>query len=145
MAYELKRAKRITESVSLDGEEIPVILDLDNMAAEFNRRYNAVIQAEKELSTASETGINAENIGAVHESYGNAVIALFELTFGEEGAGKIVSFYEGKYIEMLMEVLPFFLDVVVPQLKAAADDKRQKLANIHKSKQRSKFGRGFKR
>lgn len=145
MAYELKRAKRIMESVSIGGEEVPVVLDLDTMAADFTRKYNAVIRAETEIRKHVDAGVSADNLEEVQASYGNAIIALFEMVFGTEGARKILAFYEHKYIEMLTEVLPFLLEVVVPALNQAAAEKREKLANIHKAKQRNRFFRGGRR
>ncbi len=145
MAYELKRARQFTESVKVGDEVIPVILDIDSMAADFNRKYNAVIRAEAEIRKHMEAGVTAENMEAVQAAYGNAIVALFELVFGTTGAEKILAFFENKYIEMLTEVLPFFLEVVVPTLNAAANEKREKLANIHKAKQHNKFFRGGRR
>lgn len=54
--------------------------------------------------------------------------------FGEDGATKILKFYENNYFEMSMEVFPFIIDVVVPQIQKSLVAQRERLAGQYKQK-----------
>ena len=50
------------------------------------------------------------------ESLGRAIVDLFELIFGAENTQKIVSFYEGDYANMLMDLFPYLRNTVFEEL-----------------------------
>ena len=69
---------------------------------------------------------------------------MFALVFGEDGATKILKFYENNYFEMSMEVFPFIIDVVVPQIQKSLVAQRERLAGQYKQKA-AFFGGGSNR
>lgn len=147
MAYKISRAQRIQETLELTDEvgkvqhTISVDLDIDRVAAEFNKRYNTVVRAEKaakavhftstdSLVEMSEDAAAAAN--AAIEAFGEAVINLFELVFGEEGATILVQFFDGKHFEMCLQVIPFISEVVMPAMSATAKEQQSRLADNYK-------------
>lgn len=155
MAYQIGRAKRVRETLELVDEcgnvvkRLPVDLDADSIAMEFNRKYNAVMTAEsaiksmtipQEGSPIAMTQEDADNANQAIEAFGNAVIELFGMIFGESGTQELLDFYDGKYFEMSLEVVPFIVDVVVPAIKKSTEDKRSQLAKNYKVSQSASFG-----
>ena len=58
---------------------------------------------------------------------------MVSLMLGTENAEKVLAFYEGDYVEMMEEVIPYLNEVLVPQFLKAADEKKKEY--------RKKFGR----
>lgn len=137
--YELKRATQIHEEVKLGDEILTINLDIDSIAKDFNQRYNNIIRAEQSVKEM-QIKDNPTLLGAAQEDYGKAVISLLEIVFGAENAAKIIEFYEDKYIEMSIEIFPFILDVIAPQINAYFELQKEKLAAQYKNAQASKFG-----
>ena len=112
---------------------VDVDLNVDEIAGRVNSAYTALgaAQAELQKNEHSETAIDA---------YGNAVLAVFKVIFGEEGAEKIVSFYEQNYTEMLLDLFPFISDEIMPKIKAASAERREQLVAAAKSAKQSNRG-----
>ena len=87
---------------------IRVIGRVDDMVAAYDKAQKMLQNAE-DLVKKDASELNTQR-------YGNAVMALFTVCFGEEGAQKIVEFFEGRYIEMLAEVYPFIQEKILPKL-----------------------------
>ena len=130
MAYQVGRSRKIRESLELVDDNGTVVttvytdIDADKIAKEFNKRVNAIIRAEiaaKSLPKSGEiTAMTTEQAEAANvsvQSYGEAVINLFQLIFGDEGTQTILDFYDNAYFEMSMQVFPFILDVVKPRIE----------------------------
>jgi len=129
--YKLSREKKIIEQIELDGGEvIDINIDVENISNDFNQAYNKVIAAEKKMAELKVKTDNKEVIDLnIERDYGEAVIALFSVVFGEENTSKILNYYENRYIEMSSEVFPFIINVVVPRMKTYMEEKRKKLEN----------------
>ena len=127
--YKLSREKKIIEQIELDGGEvIDINIDVENISNDFNQAYNKVIAAEKKMAELKVKTDNKEVIDLnIERDYGEAVIALFSVVFGEENTSKILNYYENRYIEMSSEVFPFIINVVVPRMKTYMEEKRKKL------------------
>jgi hypothetical protein len=128
MAYQLKRATKIEEVVALgdSGETISINLNVGQIARDFNTRYNAIVRAQLEIKQLGD-GKTPEALEKVMISYGEALISLFQLVFGEEGTAKVLAFYQHNYLEMTGEVFPFIIDVVMPKISAHAQATRERL------------------
>ena len=150
MAYQVKR-RRLVESLELVDETgkvtdtLTVDLDTTRMAMEFNRKYNAMIRAEMEISKLRKAGKiqdpcaepeQAEQISTAMSAYGNAVIGLFELLFGDEQTEKLLTCYENRYSEMTLEVLPFVIEVVLPAMQRSLREQQERLAAQYQAKKR---------
>lgn len=149
MAYKASRSARLNETLELvdaKGSTVHLInidLDVDGMAQEFNKRYNSVIAAEKAAKAVSYKEITemtdeaAQAINNAVAAFGAAAVSLFKLIFGEENTAAILDFYENKYIEMCINIVPFITDVIVPKIKQSTKEAQTRLAENY-------FGQGKK-
>lgn len=130
--YQVTRKNRIKETLQLcnpDGsvaEEINVDLDIDSMASRVNKAYEMLGMAQSDLEQNMDSPVKID-------AYGNAVLAFFDVIFGDAGRGKIVRFYEGHYTEMLLDIFPFIMDVIMPKINELSEQRKNELlALAHK-------------
>ena len=81
----------------------------------------------KALKASKET--DPAEIGLVLNSLNDAAYALFELIFGKEQTEKLVQYYDNRILSMLSDFLPYFSDVILPEIKKAQSN----LADKYKS------------
>ena len=122
MAYKAKRSKLLKEDFELVDENDKVVhtlhvsLDADDMTVRIGRKYTALTKALAETTEAQRKAESAEDAVKNIETLGRAVADLLEAVFGPEDKQTIISFYEGRYIEMSREVLPFISQCIIPRL-----------------------------
>lgn len=137
MAYKVNRSSKITEQLELGDEKIiDVEINVTKIASDFNKAYNNIIRAQIAYGNGDKS--NPEEVVKVMGDIGNAVISLFDLVFGED-AVDIIDFYKGDHIEMMLEVVPFINDVIVPRINEFVKEKKQTAAKNYKFKQKRKF------
>lgn len=142
--YKVTRKNRIKEELQLchaDGtvaETIEVDLNVDEVGNRVNKAYEMLAMAQNEL----QKNTNSEQL---LEAYGNAVIAVFNVIFGADGASRIMAFYEGNYTEMLLDLFPFINNEIMPKIREATAARREqlieaaRLAKQGNRKQRRRF------
>ncbi len=147
MAFKLNREKTTAiEGVEINGKEISVVPSILKMGPEFNRRFNKLIIAEKQLKEIIKPEkFNSEDIDFVkleqlQQAYGDAVIGILEFIFEAEGSAEILAYYEDNYIELLTMLQPYLLEIIVPALQAESERNRKRHAEMHKGKQKKRFG-----
>lgn len=139
MAYQVTRSKRITETLELTDEKgnvvdsIDVNLDADAVCTAFRKKQIAVIDAESRLKDVQRKGLQAD-LDAAYEAYGDAMLGIFGLIFGDEGTKKILDFYENNYVEMGLQIVPFIREVVIPKLDDALKSRKRQMKNLYKSR-----------
>ena len=129
MAFKLKRFKKI-ESLELVNEEgvtekvITVRLDKAGLAMNASKKY---VEVQRLLAMAEKARgkENAEVVDELVTRLGQTVIDFFEIIFGEENTKTILEFYEGNYIEMVLEVVPFIQERILPMSRAIAQQNRR--------------------
>lgn len=125
MAYQIKKSSRITEQLEFLGEDNQVVLtiDVDIDADLLSQKYRAtevkLMECQKQASSGTAEGLQA---------YGTAVLALFDLIFGEESTQQMLAYFDGSYTDMLLQVSPFIQNVVKPAIEAEILEKRQRMA-----------------
>lgn len=128
--YQVTRKNRIKETLQLchaDGtvaEEIDVDLNVDVIAGRMNKAYEALGIAQTELEGTPTP--------QMMEKYGQAVMAVFDVVFGEDGRKRIVAFYENNYTEMLLDLFPFINDEIMPKIREASEDRKKQLIEAAK-------------
>lgn len=126
MAFKLKRFKK-TESIELVNEEgvtekvITVRLDKAGLAMNASKKF---VEIQRLLAMA-EKARGKENEEELVTKLGQTVIDFFEIIFGKEDTKAILEFYEGNYIEMALEVMPFIQEKVLPTVRAIAQQNRR--------------------
>ena len=131
MAYQIKRKQHVQETLELCNTagvvelSINVDIDVDKMGGRIAAAQNVMGMAQ---TLIAEKPDSAE----AQEAFGSAVLALFAVIFGQDDADKIVHYYEGHYAEMLLDVMPFIAEVIMPEVqKASAARKQQLLATAN--------------
>lgn len=122
MAYQARRSRKLYEEFELVDENgdvvhtLKVSLDADDMVVAINRKYTALTRALTETTEAQRKAKDKKELEECMETLGRAVLDLIEAVFGEENGKILVDFYEGRYLELSREVLPFISQVVIPRL-----------------------------
>lgn len=148
MAYQAKKQKRFQEDLELvdcKGEvahTIHVELDADDMVVKINRKYNALTRALADAEEIKRANENREHLQEAVEKLGMAELDLFEAVFGEEDTQTIVAFYEGRYIEMAKEIIPFITTVVIPRIAEIRKENKRALIGQYNRAQRRKLFKG---
>ena len=68
--------------------------------------------------------------------FGEAIVDLMVLLFGEANAVTIIDFYDQNYPEMLLEVMPFIQQVIQPKLEEAVKDMAKRARRQYKAGRR---------
>lgn len=143
MAYQAKRSKKFIEDFELVNEKgeiektIHVELDADDMIVKINRKYSELCKAHAETVEIQRNMGQQEVMETAFEKLGNAVISLLQGVFGEEDAKLIVQFYDGRYIELSKQVVPFISTVVIPRCQEIKTQNRKSVLQSYNRKQRT--------
>ena len=136
--YQITRKNRIKETLQLChangdvAEEINVDLNVDVIAGRMNKAYEALGMAQNAL------GANT-NSPELLEQFGNAVMAVFDVIFGEDGRKRIVACYENNYTEMLLDLFPFINNEIMPKIREASEQRKQQLIDAAKGTKKRRF------
>lgn len=132
--YELRRSEKIVEQIKVGDDVIEVNLDVGAIQARFTKGYNELLRAQTALN-----GITGDNMDAMSErleQYGNAVVGVLQVVFGEENTQKILDFYEGNFTEMFTQIYPFIAEVVLPKISDAGKRKADELKALYKGRRK---------
>lgn len=136
-----KGANRIDkdlEIVTSGGEEIAVMhvsISMREMETRVAKAYEAMSIARAELQKKPD---------AV-EAYGKAVIAFMQTIFGDDQTAQLLEIYESDYTQMLLDVVPFIQDEIMPALKAVSTQTKERMLQAAAQYKRPIFGGVFRR
>lgn len=148
MAYQVKRGRAVYEILELLDENdhvahsLQICVDVDAVAKDANRKILALNQAQADMRAVQkekDSGQEAD-LEKAQEALGRAVIALYETLMGKENTETILEFYQGRFLEMNMEITPFVLQVLVPRVRDAAKELQQRMAYQYNRKAIRKSG-----
>lgn len=140
MAYQAKRQQTYTEEFELVNEAegvehtLRVSIDPGNMVEKISRQYMELLRVQSEVASISPED-KGELIGA-YRKLGEAVVAILKSVFGDEDTETILQFYNNRYNEMVLEVLPFVTDIVLPKLREITQENRKAIQQKYNRKQR---------
>lgn len=126
--YNLERAKTIDVVFQLGDELIPVACDLDRAARDYPRIGAELDAAYKALQASSSDTYDERYIALA-----NVVRSLLDLMFGDE-AQKVVDYFESKWIEILIQIMPCLEDGVVPAIRAYAEEQQKKILAMQRTR-----------
>lgn len=127
------RLERDLEISDKSGNQIAVFhvsITMREMETRVAKAYEQMSIAQAELK---------KNPGAV-EAYGKAVIAFFETIFGDQTA-ELLAIYENDYTQMLLDIVPFIQDEIMPALKAMSETTKERMLSAVKQTRRPLFKR----
>ena len=111
--YQLKKSAPFEDDIELLDESgnvvrtIHISLCLDKLLGRYNETVNALKAAEIAIDPKDEQSL---------EVYGQAVMQLLRLIFGAD-ADVILAHYEGRYLEMLDNIMPYIFHTIGPELR----------------------------
>lgn len=146
MAYQAKRKKSYEEEFQLteaDGtvvHTLHVALDADSMVKKLNVKHIALVHALQDVQNIKKTD-SQEELSEGLEVLGRAVVDILEAVFGAADTKTIVEFYDGRYIEMCQEVVPFITGVVIPEVRKISQDNKKAVLSQYNRKQRRALSR----
>lgn len=119
------KVKEVFHITDNDGRELTVesVLDPGEALPAWNRAKNSIIRAQ----TAKQPDF---------EALGQAIVDTFAVFFGEEGAAKILDFYDGNYTDMMEDVFPYIESILLPKLEAESAKRREAMIEIYRSSPR---------
>lgn len=124
------------EIVTSGGEEIAVLhvsISMREMETRVAKAYEAMSIARAELQKKPD---------AV-EAYGKAVIAFMQTIFGDDQTAQLLEIYESDYTQMLLDVVPFIQDEIMPALKAVSTQTKERMLQAAAQYKRPIFGGVF--
>ena len=111
--YQLKKDVPFEDDIELLDESgkvvrtIHISLCLDKLLGRYSETVNALKAAEIAIDPKDEQSL---------EAYGQIVMQLLRLIFGAD-ADVILAHYEGRYLEMLDNIMPYIFHTVGPELR----------------------------
>lgn len=111
--YQLKKDVPFEDDIELLDESgnvvrtIHISLCLDKLLGRYNETINALKAAEIAVDPKDEQSL---------EAYGQIVMQLLRLIFGAD-ADVILAHYEGRYLEMLDNIMPYIFQTIGPELR----------------------------
>lgn len=141
MAYQLKRSNKVFETLELVNESgsvehsLKIEIDADLIINDFRKCKNALVNSERKLKEAQKAD-NLDEMEELFGAYGNAVINILKLLLGDENTDVIIEFYEERYVELSMHIMPFIYNVIQPAVEKAVNEKKESLKNSFNRKQR---------
>ena len=111
--YQLKKNVPFEDDIELLDESgkvvhtIHVSMCLDKLLCRYNETVNALKAAEIAIDPNDEQSL---------EAYGQTVMQLLRLIFGAD-ADVILAHYEGRYLEMLDNIMPYIFHTIGPELR----------------------------
>ena len=111
--YQLKKDVPFEDDIELLDESgkvvrtIHVSLCVNKLLGRYNETVNALKAAEIAIDPKDEQSL---------EAYGKIVMQLLRLIFGAD-ADVILAHYEGRYLEMLDNIIPYIFHTIGPELR----------------------------
>ena len=111
--YQLKKDVPFEDDIELLDESgkvvrtIHISLCMNKLLGRYNETVNALKAAEIAIDPKDEQSL---------EAYGKIVMQLLHLIFGAD-ADVILAHYEGRYLEMLDNIMPYIFHTIGPELR----------------------------
>ena len=111
--YQLKKTVPFEDDIQLLDESgkvvrtIHVSLCMNKLLGRYNETVNALKAAEIAIDPKDEQSL---------EAYGQIVMQLLRLIFGAD-ADVILAHYDGRYLEMLDNIMPYIFQTIGPELR----------------------------
>lgn len=132
MAYQLKRKKRVHKVLELldNSGKVETRLTVDISVDDFRNRYPQVMRKVQEAQTMlDEKGDDDASAIAASQI---ALKAVFVLVFGEAQTRQFLEYYENRYAEAFIEVVPFINEEIIPEVQKAVKEEQARISSLMK-------------
>lgn len=129
---QIKKRKHINKVLELLDEngKIEKTLTVNIAVDEFRNRYPRVMADVKKAQEMIDT--RGENDADAIVASQMAVKAVFVLVFGEVQTKEFLEYYENRYTEAFMDVIPFITDEIMPEVNKAVEQENMRISGIMK-------------
>lgn len=128
--YEIKRAeKNYIDQVKVGERILDIDFDVVSKYKDLKAAEAAVASLRMSHDRAMAQGASPEDVEKVVNTYGQAVVALITLVFGEENTIYILGFFQQKEEEALRQTMPYITECFMPAVNAMAEERRQESAS----------------
>lgn len=134
MVYQATRRKKCVETLELireDGKRektIEVEMAAGKLAKDLSREYVNLVRAQRKVQDMQ--ALEDQGAGSLVDAYeqlGAAVITMMETVFGKEDTQAIMDFYENDYVEIVQQIMPFIINVILPKAREIAQENRKQI------------------
>lgn len=141
MAYQIKKADKITEDLELldSNNDVALTVHVDIEIGRIAKEYRQI-----QIELAEAQNMTSQGNEQAFEKFGNAVIKLFRCLLGDENTQKIFEYFENDYAEMAVQCMPFIADVIQPAIEKYSRSKREIMANNYNLSRQQKRKLGIK-
>lgn len=135
--YKVKRTRKFYDTLQLCDEqgnvqkELKIEVDIDAIATGFREVLTQLEKAQKGLQDNQKLKQQKEFDRAYYD-YGAALVKLFEMCFGKDNTEEIVTFFENRYTEMSVEIVPYITKEIIPLVGEAIKQKKNNLKKAGK-------------
>lgn len=137
--YKIKRTRKFYDTLQLCDEqgkvqkELKIEVDIDAIATGFREVLTQLEKAQKSLQDSQKLK-QMEKFDKAYYDYGAVLVKMFEMCFGKENAEAIISFFENRYTEMSVEIVPYITKEIIPLVGEAIKQKKNNLKKAGKRK-----------
>ena len=148
MAYQAKRKSEYTQDFELVDESgrvvhsMKVAIDPGSMVEKLSREHVELLRVKKEVDKLQTNHVAHKELIAAYETLGDAVIAMIKSVFGEEDTKVILEFYRNRYNDIIAEVMPFIIDVVLPDIRRISQENKREILQKYNRKQKRTLLKG---
>lgn len=127
---QIKKRKHINKVLELLDEngKIEKTLTVNIAVDVFRNRYPRVMADVKKAQEMIDT--RGENDADAIVASQMAVKAVFVLVFGEVQTKEFLEYYENRYTEAFMDVIPFITDEIMPEVNKAVEQENMRISSI---------------
>lgn len=122
--YNLERAQAIDVGFQLGDEVVPIACDLDRAVRDYPR-----ISAELSAAYNALRGSDAATYDERYVRFADVMRTLLDLVFGDN-AEKVAAFFDYKWIELLIQIVPCLEEDVVPAIRDYSKAQQEKLLRM---------------
>lgn len=129
---QLQKRKHINKKLDLLDEKgkVEKTLTVDIIVDVFRNRYPKVMAEVKKAQEMIDERGDGDADAIVASQI--AVKALFVLVFGEIQTKEFLEYYENRYAEAFMDVIPFITDEIMPEVNKAVEQENNRISGIMK-------------
>lgn len=135
--YKVKRTKKFYDTLQLCDEqgdvqkELKIEVDIDAIATGIRKVIAQLEEAEHRLHNKQKSK-QLKDFDRAYYDYGEALVKLFEMCFGKDDTEEIVTFFENRYTEMSVEIVPYITKEIIPLVGEAIKQKKNNLKKAGK-------------
>ena len=135
--YKVKRTRKFYDTLQLCDEqgnvqkELKIEVDIDAIATGFREVLAQLEKAQKSLQDNQKLKLQNE-FDKAYFDYGEALIKLFEMCFGKDNTEEMLTFFENRYTEMSVEIVPYITKEIIPLVGEAIKQRKNNLKKAGK-------------